>query len=78
MAEPEKNIEAIEKELHAAVRMLQYLGKFIYDLSTIMKPMTDLLKSDVTSNLRPSQEAAFKEIKTQKVLPWHIMTRKNP
>ena len=27
--------------------MSQYLAKFVYDMSSVMKPMTDLLKSDV-------------------------------
>ena len=27
--------------------MFQYLAKFVYDISSVMKPMTDLLKSDV-------------------------------
>ena len=34
-------------ELRTVLGMFQYLGKFVYDMSSVMKPMTDLLKSDV-------------------------------
>ena len=34
-------------ELRTVLGMFQYLAKFGYDMSSVMKPMTDLLKSDV-------------------------------
>ena len=34
-------------ELRTVLGMFQYLAKFMYDMSSVMKPMTDWLKSDV-------------------------------
>ena len=50
-------------ELRTALGMFQYLGKFAHNLSSVMKPMTDLLKSDVAWTWGPAQESAFKETK---------------
>jgi hypothetical protein len=50
-------------ELRTTLGMFQYLGKFGYNLSTIMKPMTDLLKSDVVWTWGPKQEASFNKTK---------------
>ncbi len=50
-------------ELRMILGMFQYLGKFAYNLSSVMKPMTDLLKSDVVWSWGPNQEASFKETK---------------
>ena len=43
--------------------MFQYLAKFVYDMSLVMKPMTDLLKSDVVWSWDKVQQASFDEIK---------------
>ena len=50
-------------ELRSILGMFQYLGKFVNNMSTVMKPMTDLLKSDVSWTWGPAQEGAFKEAK---------------
>ena len=49
--------------LRTILGMFQYLGKFVNNMSTVMKPMTDLLKSDVSWTWGPAQEGAFKEAK---------------
>ena len=43
--------------------MLNYLGRFVSNLSTIMKPMLGLLKSDATWAWGPRQEQVFKTCK---------------
>jgi hypothetical protein len=43
--------------------MFQYLAKFVYDMSSVMKPMTDLLKSDVVWSWDKAQQAAFDKTK---------------
>lgn len=43
--------------------MVNYLGRFIPDLSTVMKPMTDLLKGDNAWFWGPEQENAFSSVK---------------
>ena len=52
------------KELRRVIGMVQYLGKFVFDLSTIMKPMTDLLKSTSVWSLGPDQQDSFEKVKT--------------
>ena len=42
-------------ELRTVFGMFQYLAKFVYDMSSVMKPMTDLLKSDVVWSLAKAQ-----------------------
>jgi hypothetical protein len=69
---PEKGkIEAITKlgpptnvsELRTVLGMLNYLGKFVKDLASMIKPITDLLKADVSWQWGPSQELAFSKAK---------------
>ncbi len=58
-------------ELRTILGMFQYLGKFTYNLSTVMKPMTDLLKGDTAWLWGPQQSAAFQETKDLPVPPQH-------
>ena len=51
------------EELRRVLGMLNYLGRFVSNLSTIMKPMLDLLKSDAAWAWGPHQEQAFKACK---------------
>ena len=46
-------------ELRRVIGMINYLGRFLPDLSTTMKPISDLLKSDVAWLWGPSQQKAF-------------------
>ncbi|XP_033728239.1 uncharacterized protein K02A2.6-like [Pecten maximus] len=57
--EPPKDIT----ELRRIIGMINYLGRFLPDLSTIMKPMTDLLKSDQVWNWTAMQQKAFDDLK---------------
>ena len=50
-------------ELRRVIGMINYLGRFLPDLSTTMKPISDLLKSDVAWLWGPSQQKALNEIK---------------
>jgi len=43
--------------------MFQYLAKIVYDMSSMMKPMTDLLKSDVVWSCDKAQQASFDKTK---------------
>ena len=43
--------------------MVNYLGQYVANLSTIMKPMTDLLKGDAAWFWGPEQERAFDKVK---------------
>ncbi|XP_014676826.1 PREDICTED: uncharacterized protein K02A2.6-like [Priapulus caudatus] len=45
------------RELRSLIGMFQYLGKFANNLSSVMKPMTDLLRSDSVWLWGPSQQA---------------------
>ena len=38
--------------MRTVLGMFQYLAKFVYDMSSVMKPMTDLLKSDVVWSIK--------------------------
>ena len=50
-------------ELRTVLGMFNYLAKFLPDLSATMKPMSNLLKSDVQWMWTPHQEKAFKSAK---------------
>lgn len=43
--------------------IVNYLGRFIPNLSTIMHPLSDLLKGDVSWIWSHPQEEAFKKVK---------------
>ena len=42
---------------------INYLGRFIPNLATVMHPVTELLKSDTASTWGPPQETAFTKVK---------------
>lgn len=46
-------------ELRRVIGMVSYLGRFLSDLSTTMKPITDLLKPDIAWRWGLSQQNAF-------------------
>ena len=46
-------------ELRTVFGMFQYLGKFMYDMSSVMKPMIYLLKSDLIWSWDHTQQASF-------------------
>ena len=50
-------------ELITILGMFQYLVKLVYDMSSVMKPMTDLLKSDVVWSWDKAQQASFDKTK---------------
>ena len=50
-------------ELRTVLDMFQYLDKFVYAVSSVMKPMTDLLKSDVVWSWDKAQQASFDKTK---------------
>ena len=50
-------------QLRRVIGMINYLGRFLPDLSTTMKPTSDVLKSDVAWLWGPTQQKAFNEIK---------------
>ena len=50
-------------ELRRVLRMINYLGRFIPDLSSVLHPMTDLLKSEVAWVWDQRQEEAFCKVK---------------
>ena len=49
--------------LQRVIGMANYLGRFISDLSTVIKAMTDLVKSDVVWQWGTAQEKAFQLLK---------------
>ena len=51
-------------ELRTILGMLNYLGRFINNLATILKPMSDLLKLDTVWDWGRPQQNAFQKIKT--------------
>lgn len=57
--EPPKNVT----ELKRVIGMINYLGRFTKDLSTTMKPMTDLLRKDVQWRWDSAQREAFEKVK---------------
>lgn len=60
-----KNMESPANlaELRRVVGMINYLGQYIPNLATTMKPMTDLLSEDAEWAWGPAQEDAYKCIK---------------
>ena len=56
---PPTNLE----ELRRLNGMLNYLSKFLPNLSTVMAPLTNLTKKDVEFNWSSSQANAFQEVK---------------
>ena len=50
-------------ELRRTMGMINYLGRFLPDLSTIMRPIMDLLKSDTAWYWSPDQDYAFTKVK---------------
>ena len=50
-------------ELQQIRRMINYIGMFIPNLATIMKPINDLLKKDIQSSWGLVQEKSFDEVK---------------
>ena len=58
--DPAKDI----KELQRVVGMINYLGRYIKNLSTIISPMTDLLREDTSYYWGPDQNSAFEKVKT--------------
>ena len=50
-------------ELKRILGMITYLGKFLPDLTTIMKPISELVKTDVVWIWGPAQEQAFRRVK---------------
>ena len=51
------------RELRTVLGMFQYLAKIVYYMSSVMKPMTDLLKSDVIWSWDKVQQASFDKTK---------------
>lgn len=66
-----KNILAIENapapksvvQLQSVLGMINYYGKFVPNLSTVLSPLYNLLKKDVKWSWNEIHEAAFKKIK---------------
>ena len=50
-------------ELQQILGMINYLGRFLSQLSTVISPMSKLLKSDVTRTWSHRQQEAFEEVK---------------
>ena len=50
--------------------MINYLGRFVQNLATVMQPITDLFKSDRAWTWGPSQQEAFAKIKQ---MIWHFI-----
>lgn len=50
-------------ELRRLMGMVNYLGRYLENLSTVCKPMTDLLKDDISWQWGPPQAAAFAKVK---------------
>ena len=57
--EPPQNVS----ELRTILGMFNYLGKFLPNLSAVLKPVTNLLKSEVAWQWEVEQKAAFKKAK---------------
>ena len=51
-------------QLRQFMGMVNYLGRYVPNLSSVMKPMSELLKSDVTWCWDRVQEKAFNKVKT--------------
>ena len=50
-------------ELRRMIGMINYLGRFIPNLASVMRPMSELLKSDTTWAWGPPQQTAFTKVK---------------
>ena len=50
-------------ELRQVLRMINYLGKFLPNLSNVISPMSVLLKADSTWNWSHRQQEAFNKVK---------------
>lgn len=50
-------------ELKQILGLVNYLGKFLPHLSTVIQPISDLVRSDVVWIWGPAQEQAFKDMK---------------
>ena len=50
-------------ELRRLIGMINYLGRFIPNLASDMRPMSELLKSDTTWTWGPPQQTAFTKVK---------------
>ena len=50
--------------LRTSLGMIQYLSRFTPSLSTLLKPLTDLLKAETVWQWGPMQEEAFKKVKS--------------
>ena len=50
-------------ELRRALGMINYLGSHLSQLSSVLKPLNDLLKGDVSWYWGPEQESAFNKVK---------------
>lgn len=55
-------------ELHQRIGMINYLGKFLPDLSTILHPINSLLKNDTEWTWGEAQEEAFKKVKCMHIM----------
>ncbi|XP_056014988.1 uncharacterized protein K02A2.6-like [Ostrea edulis] len=66
-------------ELRRIIGMINYLGRFVPDLSSIMNPINNLLKSDTAWTWDESQQSAFDRVKKliteAPVLAFYDMTR---
>lgn len=74
--QPPKNV----KEVRTIVGMVNYLARYVPNVSNIMQPIQELVKSDVLFTWNASQENAFNEIKkllsSDSVLAYYDMKRK--
>ena len=50
-------------ELRRLIGMINYLGRFIPNLASVMRPMSELFKSDTTWTWGPPQQTAFTKVK---------------
>ena len=54
-------------ELRTVCGMFQYMSKFVPEMATILKPMTDLMKKDIAWTWGDSQQNAFDHVKEKLV-----------
>ena len=67
-----KKVEAIRNleppkdktELRRVMGMINYLGRYVENLSTIISPMSDLLKDDTAFYWGPDKNSAFEKVKS--------------
>ena len=67
-------------ELSRLIRIVNYLGRFIPNLASVMRPMSELLKSDTAWTWRLAQQTAFTKVKemTNTVLMLAFYDSKKP